>query len=255
MSRNVIVGVLKGFFGSAPLLILLSAAGSVGVQGGDVPSDVRFATEVGAATPLTSAFTYQCQLKNGGKAVNGVCDMVFRLYDAPTVGALIGSPITKIVPVTNGLFTAGLDFGAAFNGNARWLDMQVRCPAGSGALTQLLPREQLTAAPNALFAAAPWVSNGSSLSYNAGNVGIGTTTPGTGIKLDVNGATRVTPGGSGGEIALAAPNGETGLTIRGATSRADVRFDGSMLRLDLDFISSPTWCRQAPANDLADFDA
>lgn len=38
------------------------------------------------------------------------------------------------------------------------------------------------------------------------------------------------PGGSGGEIRLGAPNGETGITIIGS-NRADFRFDGSTLKL------------------------
>lgn len=100
---------------------------------------------------LGTAFTYQGQLKSGGNVVNGNCDFAFRLYDAASGGTLIGNPITTTVPVTNGLFTAQLDFGAnAFNGDARWLDFQVRCPAGSGSFTALTTRQALTPAPYAL---------------------------------------------------------------------------------------------------------
>jgi hypothetical protein len=34
--------------------------------------------------PLTSTFTYQGQLKNGGNAMNGSCQMAFRLYNDPS---------------------------------------------------------------------------------------------------------------------------------------------------------------------------
>ncbi|MDX6305081.1 MAG: hypothetical protein QOI77_2050 [Blastocatellia bacterium] len=65
---------------------------------------------------------------------------------------------------------------------------------------------------------------------NAGNVGIGTT-PGDTIKLDVAGSTRITPG-NGYSISLGAPNGDTGMTLlKPDIGRADVRFDGTTLRL------------------------
>ncbi|MFN3975082.1 MAG: hypothetical protein ACK4K2_07430, partial [Dehalococcoidia bacterium] len=57
--------------------------------------------------------------------------------------------------VANGLFTALLDFGMApFNGEGRWLEVGVRCPAGSGGFTVLTPRQGLTAVPYALWAAS-----------------------------------------------------------------------------------------------------
>jgi hypothetical protein len=55
-----------------------------------------------------------------------------------------------------------------------------------------------------------------------GLVGIGTTTPQA--KLTVN------AGGSGGEVRVSAPDGESGMSIVG-TNRADVRFDGQTLKL------------------------
>ena len=60
-----------------------------------------------------------------------------------------------------------------------------------------------------------------------GGFGIGMT-PRAGIVLDVNGTAVVTP--NSGSIQLGSPNSETGLTIsRG--NRADIRFDGSTLKL------------------------
>jgi hypothetical protein len=150
MKRNIIVSVFSGFFGSALLLILLSAAGIVGARSADVPRDQTRPESASAATPLTSTFTYQGQLKNGGSAVTGSCSMAFRLYDDPSTGNLIGGPITPTVPVTNGLFTVGLNFGSnAFDGNGRWLDIQVDC---GGDFTALTPRQPLTTVPYASFA-------------------------------------------------------------------------------------------------------
>ncbi len=66
-----------------------------------------------------------------------------------------------------------------------------------------------------------------------GSVGIGTTTPFAGQKLDVNGGVIFRTGGSGGGfINFGSPNSETGLTINGnGTNRADLRFDGGTLKL------------------------
>jgi len=65
----------------------------------------------------------------------------------------------------------------------------------------------------------------------SGLVGIGTATPAT--KLDVNGGpARVLPG-NGGAIQLGTPNVETGISIQHVlgANRADIRFDGSTLKL------------------------
>ena len=132
-----------------------------------------------ASSPGT-AITYQGQLKNGGASVNGACDFQFTLHDALALGARIGPTQTvSALTVTNGLFTAVIDFGAgAFTGDARYLGTQVRCPSSAGAYTALSPRQALTAAPYALYSAAPWATGVSNtLSYASGNVGIGTVAP------------------------------------------------------------------------------
>lgn len=73
-----------------------------------------------------------------------------------------------------------------------------------------------------------------------GSVGIGTTTPQTGFRLHVNGATFLTPSGDNGDITFSTPNGELGMGIAmgprnadGSTNgpRADIRFDGLTLKL------------------------
>lgn len=64
-----------------------------------------------------------------------------------------------------------------------------------------------------------------------GQVGIGTQTPTAGVSLDVNGLTRLNPGGPGGAIQFGTPNSETGMTFSNAFSRADLRFDGNSLKL------------------------
>lgn len=98
------------------------------------------------------AFSYQGRLENNAAIVNSTCDFQFRLFNAANNGTQIGSLQTSTnVSVNDGYFTVMLDFGAnAFTGEARWLDIQVRCPGGSGTYTQLTPRQELAPAPYAM---------------------------------------------------------------------------------------------------------
>ncbi|MCP4362377.1 MAG: hypothetical protein GY796_30600 [Chloroflexi bacterium] len=103
-------------------------------------------------------FTYQGFLTDDSNPANGSYDLQFELYDADTGGNQVGN--TKVfdtMPVSNGLFTANLDFGAVFNGQALWLDIGVRPGGSSGAFTILSPRQPLTAVPYALYSNhTPW---------------------------------------------------------------------------------------------------
>jgi len=108
--------------------------------------------------PLGTGFTYQGQLRQSGSPVSGTCDFQFSLWNALTAGTQIGATQGKaLVAVTRGLFTVLLDFGgAAFKGDALWLEVKVRCPAGSGTYTTLTPRQALTPAPYALALRGLW---------------------------------------------------------------------------------------------------
>ena len=96
--------------------------------------------------PLSSAFTYQGRLDDGAGAVNANCDLSFDLFNDATGGEFLGTSDQSNVPVVNGLFTVALDFGTNhFEGEARWLDVAVRCPTGSaGLFTTLTPRQAIT---------------------------------------------------------------------------------------------------------------
>lgn len=94
----------------------------------------------------TTAFTYQGQLRDGGTNANGTYSMVFKLHDAASSGNQVGSTVTLGSQfVTNGMFSASLDFGPVFDGSARWLELTV---AGN----VLSPRTLLAPTPYALYA-------------------------------------------------------------------------------------------------------
>lgn len=98
-----------------------------------------------------TGFTYQGQLKSGGALVSGSCDFQFGLWGAASAGTQKGVTQTVTTTVTSGLFTVQLDFGSsAIDGDARYLAITARCPAGSGGFTNLTPRQAVTPAPMAL---------------------------------------------------------------------------------------------------------
>jgi len=101
--------------------------------------------------PVSTGFTYQGYLDDGGSAADGLYDFQFSLFDAANAGNQIGSTvILSSVTIVEGLFTVELDFGqSAFGGGARWLEIKVR-PANNGTYTTLSPRQELTPAPVAL---------------------------------------------------------------------------------------------------------
>ncbi|UCE59464.1 MAG: hypothetical protein JSU63_18720 [Phycisphaerales bacterium] len=126
--------------------------------------------------PLGSEFSYKGQLKLGGVPLNDTADLEFALFDALEGGSQIGETwAVDAVDVVNGLFTVELDFGAvAFDGNALWLEVAVRAPAGSGDFITLIPRQPLTATPYALQTRGLFVDE-------AGNIGVGSSSPDTAL--------------------------------------------------------------------------
>lgn len=110
----------------------------------------------GAQFEMGSAFTHQGSLRESGRPANGTYDFVFRLYDAPSGGSMLGSEVTHDnVEAASGLYSVALDFGEdAFTGGKRYLEVLVRAGDSLGSFTALTPRLELTPQPYALHAAA-----------------------------------------------------------------------------------------------------
>src|SRR6267142_2561457 len=106
------------------------------------------------AQGIGTAFTYQGRLNANGQSANGLYDLRFRLAtDALGNNYVPNTILLNAQPITNGLFTAALDFGAGtFTGTNLWLEVDVRTNGGGG-YTSLNPLQPLTPAPYAIMAA------------------------------------------------------------------------------------------------------
>ena len=94
-----------------------------------------------AVQAQTTAFTYQGRLNSGSSQANGNYDFRFRLLDVNLT--VVAGPVTNApVWVTNGLFTATVDFGtnaAAFDGSFRQMEIAVRGSTNLVAYTPVFP--------------------------------------------------------------------------------------------------------------------
>lgn len=146
------------------------------------PVALLLLTTVLTAPPAlaSGSVAYQGRLNDSGQPVNSSGDLRFTLWDAASDGSQVGAAVTRSnVDVVDGLFTVELDFGdGAFDGAARWIQVEVRTPHDPGNLAPfsvLDPRQPVAAAPYAIYAlnAGQWRSAGDAITNtNAGFVGV-----------------------------------------------------------------------------------
>ncbi|MFN8587367.1 MAG: hypothetical protein U0704_06155 [Candidatus Eisenbacteria bacterium] len=182
------------------------------------------AATTATADPVGTGFTFQGYLEKDAAPYSGPGDFQIKLFDAAGGGAQVGATTTHVnVPVTQGLFTLGLDFGAVFDGNARWLEISVQCPGDPG-WTQFGGRLPLQAAPYAQW--APGGGGAFSLPFTGSATQVGPTSgndPNTsvaaarfenlatlGMSNGVTGVTQSSRSNSAGVVGIgAAANGST----------------------------------------------
>ncbi len=131
--------------------LLLTLAG-LSLAQGEGPQESAPEGTLAVQGTIGTNFLYQGRLIDNGMPANGTYDFRFRLYDAASGGNQIGSSVYRNnIPVHNGLFNVTLDFGsAAFRGEARWLQVEVRPGTSTGSYTVLTPRQPILAVPYAL---------------------------------------------------------------------------------------------------------
>jgi hypothetical protein len=145
MNRKALIGLIAG---TVVCLALVSAFRPAGAQDTD-PGTPATDSAAPAAQVAGTAFTFQGQLKKNGGAFNGACSFQFTLFDAATGGLQVDTPRMVNATVTNGLFTAQLDFANQFTGQARWLETAVKC-AGDANFVLQSPRLSMTSSPYAI---------------------------------------------------------------------------------------------------------
>ncbi len=118
------------------------------------------------AVAQSTEFTYQGRLLDNSLPPTANYDFEFSLWDALANGTQAGTTQTVTgVAVANGIFTVRLNFGAQFDGAARFLQIAVR-PAGGGAYTTLAPRQAITSSPYSIKSATSTSADGLSIVCN-----------------------------------------------------------------------------------------
>lgn len=111
--------------------------------------------------PISERFTYQGKLDAAGMPANGEANMVFSLWTHPTrsdAGSRLGQSVAhQTVTFIDGLFTVDLDFTipnapANYDGNERYLQIEVADFNGNGSRVVLEPRQRIAPTPHAIHA-------------------------------------------------------------------------------------------------------
>ncbi|MCA9757064.1 MAG: hypothetical protein KDA27_14765 [Candidatus Eisenbacteria bacterium] len=137
-----------------------------------------FATVVAAQTPQGTGLTYQGRLDKSGSPFDGTAHLRFRLFEDDLATTQVGGDVVLFdVPLAAGLFSVDLDFGAVFDGYARWIEVAVITDGDAD--WNPLPLQPLQSAPYAAYAlsgpgggTSPWNQGTFGVDY-PGNVGVG----------------------------------------------------------------------------------
>lgn len=97
-------------------------------------------------------FTYQGRLESNGALYTGQADFIVTLHATSTGNSIVSGPLAlNNQPVQDGVFTLQLDFGVLEPRVRRFIEVQVRAPAGSGSFVALT-RQPIDLVPRAASA-------------------------------------------------------------------------------------------------------
>jgi hypothetical protein len=166
---------------------------------------------IACGASIGTAFTYQGWLKQNGQPVDGKVNLEFKLYDQATGGTLLGEQLILNYFADDGLIIVELDFGDKYNGDARWLEVEVNS-------APLDPRQRLYPTPHALY----------SVESGGGSGGIEEIDSGSGITV-------TSPQGPTTTIAVSQSGITSGMIQNGAVMGSDIAssaVDPSALKYD-----------------------
>ncbi len=208
-----------------------------------------------ASNPLDQRFVYSGRLDSPANLHfgNGICDLSFQLFDAPSAGLQIGAAeVIEDVPVIDFHYHVELNTSAAFGpdaftGDERFMAVSTRCSPGSdppgspppsGPFVDQPDRERLVTVPFALWAQDAGVDL-SGLWNIFGNSGtnpvdhfVGTTdAQPLGFRTEGKERMRI---GIDGKVGIGTTGPASQLHLREtASADAEARFEGSQPRLTL----------------------
>lgn len=117
----------------------------------------------------TTAFNFQGRLNDGTSPANGRYDLQFKLFDAITGGAQVGSTADRPnLTLINGVFSTTLDYGAsAFMGGVRFVEISVKPNGSPNAYVVLGARQQILSVPFSVRAANATQADNATTAQNA----------------------------------------------------------------------------------------
>ncbi len=170
---------------------------------------------VSAVVAPSTAFTYQGRVEVDGLPANGSHDLTFNLWDAATAGNIIGTSPAPGTIITNGLFSASVDFDQAYTeGKRTWIETVIDPPGTPPPVS--LGRLELTVPPHDHLY-QDWLGSSDGTSLSIRNLG-----EGDAVSLEASSGSALAAISAGNDpvIDISVQGNGYGLLVNGGTQEA-----------------------------------